>query len=111
MKQVRVAKQVEEATRDIIATDEQIRTLVEQLTVWEEMRDCSARCSCRRGVESAAEIATVASATADYRCFAAVVAPLTEKTWSRCNQEVRHADHRIDHHKLLSGHHVPEMEN
>ncbi|CAB4773083.1 MAG: hypothetical protein F2729_00145 [Actinobacteria bacterium] len=39
MKQVRVAKQVEEATRDIIATDEQIRTLVEQLTVWEEMRE------------------------------------------------------------------------
>jgi hypothetical protein len=39
MKQGRVAKQVEDVTTDIIATDEQIRTLREQLSVWEEMRE------------------------------------------------------------------------
>ncbi|MCX6508293.1 MAG: hypothetical protein NTY27_03805 [Actinobacteria bacterium] len=39
MKQRRVAQRVEEATRDILTTDEQIRTLAEQLVIWEEMRD------------------------------------------------------------------------
>ena len=39
MKQGRVAKQVEDVTKDIIATDEQIRTLMEQLAAWEEMRE------------------------------------------------------------------------
>ena len=39
MKQGRVAKQVEDVTTDIIATDEQIRTLTEQLSAWEEMRE------------------------------------------------------------------------
>ncbi|MEI8148277.1 MAG: hypothetical protein WCG62_04270 [Actinomycetes bacterium] len=39
MKQSRVAKKVEDVTKDIIATDEQIRTLMEQLASWEEMRE------------------------------------------------------------------------
>jgi hypothetical protein len=39
MKQSRVAKKVEEATRDILTTEEHIRTLMDQLAVWEEMRE------------------------------------------------------------------------
>lgn len=39
MKQGRVARQVEEATRGIISVDEQIRALAEQLATWEEMRE------------------------------------------------------------------------
>ena len=39
MKQGRVAKQVEEATRGILSIDEQIRALTEQLATWEEMRE------------------------------------------------------------------------
>jgi hypothetical protein len=39
MRQGRVAKQLEEATRGILAADERIRTLSEQLVAWDEMRE------------------------------------------------------------------------
>ena len=60
MKQGRLAKQVEQATRGIIATDEQIRTLAEQLATWEEMReDLHVRALVSETPQAAAELSGI----------------------------------------------------
>jgi|GEM_PF-2534703 hypothetical protein len=60
MKQGRVAKQVEEATRGIFVADEQIRTLTEQLATWEEMReDLHVRALVSETPQAAAELSGI----------------------------------------------------
>ena len=60
MKQGRLAKQVEQATRGIIATDEQIRTLADQLATWEEMReDLHVRALVSETPQAAAELSGI----------------------------------------------------
>jgi hypothetical protein len=60
MKQGRVAKQVEEASRGIFAAEEQIRTLTEQLATWEEMReDLHVRALVSETPQAAAELSGI----------------------------------------------------